>query len=70
MKPKEIIFHIEESLDGGYEAQAAGHSIFTEAETIDELKKNIVEAVKCHFDTEEMPSVISLRYLKEEYLSL
>ena len=41
MKTKEIIFIIEESLDGGYEARAVGESIFTEAETIDELKSNI-----------------------------
>jgi hypothetical protein len=67
MKSKEIIFHIEESLDEGYEAQVAGHSVFTEAESIDELKKNIVEAVKCHFNAEEMPSVISLS-TKEELL--
>jgi len=50
MKTKEIIFIVEESLDVGYEARAVGESIFTEAETIDELKKNITEAVRCHFD--------------------
>ncbi len=50
MKTKEIIFIVEKSLDCGYEARAIGESIFTEAETIDELKKNITEAVRCHFD--------------------
>ena len=50
MKTKEIIFIVKESLDGGYEARAVGESIFTEAETIDVLKKNITEAVRCHFD--------------------
>ena len=50
MKTKEIIFIVEESLDGGYEAKAVGESIFTEAETIDDLKKNIAESVCCHFD--------------------
>jgi len=50
MKTKAIIFIIEESFDGGYETGAVGESIFTEAETIDELKKNIAEAVRCHFD--------------------
>lgn len=39
MKTKELIFIVEESLNGGYEARAIGESIFTEAETIDELKK-------------------------------
>ena len=55
MKTKEIIFIIEESLEGGYEARAIGESIFTEAETIDELKKNIAEAVRCHFDEDFEP---------------
>ena len=32
---KEIIFVVEESLDGGYEAKALGHSIFIEADSID-----------------------------------
>jgi len=50
MKTKEIIFIVEESLDGGYEARAAGESIFTEADNIDELKKNIAESVRYHFD--------------------
>ncbi|MCH8034595.1 MAG: 2-oxoisovalerate dehydrogenase [Bacteroidetes bacterium] len=53
MKNKEIIFIIEESLDGGYEARAVGYSIFTEGETITEVKKNIIEAVRCHFDEKD-----------------
>ncbi|MFO7525058.1 MAG: 2-oxoisovalerate dehydrogenase [Ignavibacteriaceae bacterium] len=70
MKNKEIIFIIEESVDGGYEARAAGFSIFTQGETIEEVKDNIVEAVRCHFDEKEMPSLINLRFLKEEVIAL
>ena len=55
MKTKEIIFIVEESLEGGYEARAVGESIFTEADNIDELKKNIAEAVRCHFDEVDTP---------------
>lgn len=47
----EIIFYIEESPEGGYEANAPGFSIFTEGDDINELKHNIREAVHCHFDT-------------------
>jgi hypothetical protein len=70
MKNKEIIYIIEESLDGGYEAGAVGYSIFTEAETVPELKKNIIEAVRCHFDEKDMPSLIHLRFQKEEVITL
>jgi hypothetical protein len=55
MKNKEIIFLIEESLDGGFEAKAVGYSIFTEGETENEVRKNILETVRCHFDENEMP---------------
>jgi len=60
MKIKELIFIVEESLDGGYEAKAVGESILTEAETIDELKKNITEAVLCYFD--ELKESLTITY--------
>jgi len=70
MKNKEIIFLIEESLDGGFEAKAVGYSIFTEGETENEIRKNILEAVRCHFDENEMPSYINIRFLREEQIAL
>lgn len=65
----EIIFIVQESLDGGYEAHALGDSIFTEAENLEELKKNIKEAVACHFEESEMPKIIRLHYIKEEVIA-
>ena len=61
----EIIFIVEESLEGGFEARALGHSIFTEGESTEELKENIKEAVRCHFE-EDFPKIIRLHYIKEE----
>ena len=46
---KEIIFLVEEAPEGGYVAQALGHSIFTEADTWDELRAAVQDAVQCHF---------------------
>ncbi len=57
---KELIFLVEESLDGGYEARALGYSIFTEGETIEEVRKAVRNAVACHFEQEEMPSLLRL----------
>lgn len=54
---KEIIFIVEESQEGGYEARALGTSIFTEAETMNELKEAVKDAVKCHFGEAETPSI-------------
>ncbi|MHA1385916.1 MAG: 2-oxoisovalerate dehydrogenase [Candidatus Helarchaeota archaeon] len=50
---KELIFLAEESLDGGYEARALGMSIYTEAESLEELRDAIKDAVKCHFEEDD-----------------
>ena len=39
-KDTEIIFIVEESPEGGYEARSLQHSIFTEADTFEELKRD------------------------------
>jgi hypothetical protein len=66
----EIIFYIEESMDGGFEAKALGHSIFTEGDSIDELKNNIRDAVQCHFNENNMPQIIKLHFVREEAIAL
>ena len=66
----EIIFVAEESLEGGYEARALGYSIFTQAETLEELKTAIRDAIRCHFEEDAMPRIIRLHQVKEEVLSL
>lgn len=56
----EITFRVEESPGGGYEAHAVGHSIFTDANTLDELKTEVTDAVRTHFEQHERPSAIRL----------
>ena len=63
---KEIIFLIEDAPEGGYVAQALGYSIFTEADTWDELKQAVRDAVQCHFDEGEQPDLIRLHIVREE----
>ena len=48
----ELIFLVEEADEGGYTARALGVSIFTEADSLGDLRKNVREAVECHFDLE------------------
>jgi len=64
----EIIFLIEEDIDGGYNARAMGFPIFTQAETIDELKKMIDDAVRCHFD--KLPKMIRLHFVRDEVMAV
>ncbi len=64
------ILIVEESPEGGFSARALGHSIFTDAETIDEMKLNIKDAIKCHFDEGETPKIIRMHFVREEVFSL
>lgn len=68
MADSEIVFAIQESSEGGYEARALGHSIYTQAETLDELKREVQDAVRCHFDDENRPRVIRLHLVKDEVI--
>ena len=66
---EEIIFVVEEAPEGGYTARALGESIFTEGDDIAELKKNILDAVRCHFeDPSRRPKVVRLHMVKDEVL--
>ncbi len=56
----EIIFEIsDDEVDGGYSASALGFGIHTQAETIEEIRDNIREAIECYFDdASTRPSVV------------
>ena len=62
---KEIIFIVDESPEGGYEARTLDHSIFTDGDDIEQLKANVKEAVATHFEADQMPKVIRLHMVKE-----
>jgi hypothetical protein len=61
----EIIFIVKESPEGGLEGRALEHSIFVEGETYDEIKKNIRDAIHCHFE-KEPPRIVRVHYSWEE----
>jgi hypothetical protein len=65
----ELIFLVEEPSEGGFIARALGESIFTEAETLDELRQQVRDAVRCHFDKGKAPKVIRLHFVREEVLA-
>ncbi len=45
----ELVFLVEEAPEGGFTARALGESIFTEADTYEELAEMIEDAVRCHW---------------------
>ncbi len=68
MAETEIIFSVQESVEGGYEARALGHDIFTQAETLEELRGMVRDAVRCHFNGDAAPAVIRLHIVKDEVI--
>jgi len=54
--------------EGGFVARAVGESIFTEADSIDELRVNARSAADCHFEGGEGPKVIRLPVVRDEIL--
>jgi hypothetical protein len=65
----EIIFLVEDAVEGGYNARALGESIFTEADDIESLRANIREAVDCHFEPNEKPKMTRLHFVSEEVIA-
>ncbi len=67
----EIIFEVrEDEAEGGFVAHALGHSIITQAETWEDLRAKVKDAVRCHFDEGKAPSLIRLHRTVDEVLSL
>ncbi|MCM2359435.1 MAG: hypothetical protein NDI77_14895 [Geobacteraceae bacterium] len=66
----EIFFLVDEAPEGGYAAKALGESIFTEADTLEELHANVRDAVRCHFEEGKAPKMIRLHFVHEEVLAV
>jgi hypothetical protein len=64
-----IHFIVEEAPEGGYMARAVDFSIFTEADTLEDLRLQIRDAVHCHFDAPEAPATIHLLFTREEVMA-
>lgn len=65
----EVVFLVEEADEGGYTARALGHSIFTEADTLEALEPMVRDAVRCHFEDADRPAVIRLHVVRDLVLA-
>ncbi len=66
---EEIIFIVKESEEGGYIASGLNDSIYTDGDTLKELKDNVKEAVICHFDDKNR-KIIRLHMVREEVFAV
>jgi predicted RNase H-like HicB family nuclease len=67
----EIVFQVEEDPEGGFTARAVGASIFTEADTLEEVRENIRDAVRCHYENaSERPKTVRIHFVRDEVMAL
>jgi len=62
----ELVFVAEEAAEGGFIARGVGEAVFTEADTLEELRQAVRDAVRCHFDPGTEPRVIRLHLVRDE----
>jgi len=66
----ELVFEVVQEADGGYTAEALGESIFTQADTWEELRANVREAVQAFYFDAAPPASIRLRMVRDEVLAV
>lgn len=65
----ELVFEVTQDSDGGFVAECLGESIYSQADTWDELRRNVREAADAYFFDGQKPSVIRLHLVRDEVLA-
>ena len=65
---EELVFEVTQEADGGYVAECLGEDIFTQADTWEALRANVVEAVKAFFFDSTPPRQVRLHLVRDEVL--
>ncbi|MFN7921805.1 MAG: 2-phospho-L-lactate guanylyltransferase [Bryobacteraceae bacterium] len=67
----DVIFEVRDAEEGGFYARALGHAIFTQGDTWEELRSNVLEVASLHFEEAELrPRLVHLHYVRDELVPL
>jgi len=66
----ELVFEVAQEADGGFTAEAIGESIFTQADSWEELRANVREAVQAFYFDSVAPASIRLHLIRDEVLAV
>jgi len=66
----ELVFEVLQESDGGFVAECLTENIFTQADSWEELRLNVRDAVKAYYFDAQPPSIIRLHLVKDEQLVL
>ena len=65
----ELVFEVTQESNGGFVAEALGESIITQADTWEELRENVREAVKAFYFDRPAPSRLRLHLVRDEVIA-
>jgi hypothetical protein len=66
----ELVFEVVQEADGGYCAECLTESIFTQADSWDDLPTNAIEAVNAFYFDTSAPAIVRLHLVRDEVLSV
>lgn len=66
----EVLFEVTQESDGGYCAECLTENIVTQADTWEELRANVRDAVNAYFFDQPEERQIRLRLVRDEVLSV
>jgi hypothetical protein len=66
----DLVFEAVQEADGGYCAECLTENIFTEGDTWDELRGNVLDAAAAFFFAKPQPKRIRLHLVRDEVLSI
>jgi hypothetical protein len=66
----ELVFEVTQEADGGYCTECLTEPIFTQADSWEELRRNVVEAVQAYFFDTRVPANVRLHLVRDEVLSV
>jgi predicted RNase H-like HicB family nuclease len=66
----EVVFEVVQEGDGGFVAECLTEGIFSQADTWEELRANVLEAVAAYFFDREPPSGVRLHLVRDEFVAV
>lgn len=66
----DLVFEVVQDADGGYCAECLTESIFTQADSWAELRRNVIEAVNAFYFDKAAPANVRLHLVRDEVVSV
>lgn len=65
----ELVFEVTQEADGGFVAESLGEGVITQADTWEELRVNVREAVTAYFFDRPAPKRLRLHLVRDEVIA-